>query len=386
MKSFPCIEDLRERAMRNVPKMFFDYAEAGSYNQETLRANRADFEKIKLRQRILVNVDQRSTATTILGESAPVPLALGPIGLGGMMHGDGEILACRAAQAAGIPYTLSTMSINSIEDVAAAVGKPFWFQLYVMRDRGFIKELVQRAAAAKCSALMLTVDLQVLGQRHCDMRNGLTVPPEIKIRNVLDIMTKPAWALSILKGKRKTFGNLAGFVKDSNNINSLAAWTANQFDPTLSWKDVEWIKSIWPGKLILKGILDVDDAKIAVTTGANAISVSNHGGRQLDGAPSAIAALPRIADAVGSEIEVMMDSGIRTGADMMRALALGARSCIVGRSYIYGLGAAGQAGVARAIEILQKEFDVTMALCGVKSIAEINRDVLADSETQRRPQ
>jgi L-lactate dehydrogenase (cytochrome) len=377
---------LRERAMRNVPKMFFDYAEAGSYNQETLRANRADFEKIKLRQRILVNVDQRSTATTILGESAPVPLALGPIGLGGMMHGDGEILACRAAQAAGIPYTLSTMSINSIEDVAAAVGKPFWFQLYVMRDRGFIKELVQRAAAAKCSALMLTVDLQVLGQRHCDMRNGLTVPPEIKIRNVLDIMTKPAWALSILKGKRKTFGNLAGFVKDSNNINSLAAWTANQFDPTLSWKDVEWIKSIWPGKLILKGILDVDDAKIAVTTGANAISVSNHGGRQLDGAPSAIAALPRIADAVGSEIEVMMDSGIRTGADMMRALALGARSCIVGRSYIYGLGAAGQAGVARAIEILQKEFDVTMALCGVKSIAEINRDVLADSETQRRPQ
>jgi L-lactate dehydrogenase (cytochrome) len=386
MKSFPCIEDLRERARRNVPKMFFDYAEAGSYNQETLRANRGDFEKIKLRQRILVNVDQRSTATTILGESAPVPLALGPIGLGGMMHGDGEILACRAAQAAGIPYTLSTMSINSIEDVAAAVGKPFWFQLYVMRDRGFIKELVQRAAAAKCSALMLTVDLQVLGQRHCDMRNGLTVPPEIKIRNVLDIMTKPAWALSILKGKRKTFGNLAGFVKDSNNINSLAAWTANQFDPTLSWKDVEWIKSIWPGKLILKGILDVDDAKIAVTTGANAISVSNHGGRQLDGAPSAIAALPRIADAVGSEIEVMMDSGIRTGADMMRALALGARSCIVGRSYIYGLGAAGQAGVARAIEILQKEFDVTMALCGVKSIAEINRDVLADSETQRRPQ
>jgi L-lactate dehydrogenase (cytochrome) len=386
MNLFPCIEDLRQRARRNVPKMFFDYAEAGSYNQETLRANRADFEKIKLRQRILVNVEQRTTATTILGEQVPVPLALGPIGLGGMMHGDGEILACRAAQAAGIPYTLSTMSINSIEDVAAAVDKPFWFQLYVMRDRGFVKELIQRAAAAKCSALMLTVDLQVIGQRHADMRNGLTVPPELKLKNIIDIATKPAWLFSIAKGKRKTFGNLAGHVKDTTNINSLAKWTAQQFDPTLNWKDVEWIKSLWPGKLILKGILDVDDAKIAVTTGADAISVSNHGGRQLDGAPSAIASLPRIADAVGSEIEVMMDSGIRTGADMMRALALGARSCIVGRSYIYGLGAGGQAGVARAIEILQKELDTTMALCGVKSVADINGDVLADNETQRRPQ
>jgi L-lactate dehydrogenase (cytochrome) len=386
MKALPSIADLRERARRNVPKMFFDYADAGSYNQETLRANRADFEKIKLRQRILRDVDQRSTATTILGEPVPLPLALGPIGLGGMMHGDGEIMACRAAQAAGIPYTLSTMSINSIEDVAAAVDKPFWFQLYVMRDRGFIRELIQRAAAAKCSALMLTVDLQVLGQRHVDVRNGLTVPPEIKLKNVLDIMTKPAWAWSILKGKSKTFGNLSGHVKGMENINSLAAWTARQFDPTLSWKDVEWVKSLWPGKLILKGILDVDDAKIAVTTGADAISVSNHGGRQLDGAPSAISALPRVVDAVGSEIEVMFDSGVRTGADIMRALALGARSCIVGRSYIYGLGAGGQAGVANAIEILRKEFDVTMALCGVKSTAEINREMLADTEQQWRPQ
>jgi L-lactate dehydrogenase (cytochrome) len=385
MKHFPCIEDLREQARRNVPKMFFEYAEAGSYNQETLRANRADFEKLKLRQRILVNVDKRSTATTILGEPVSVPLALGPIGLGGMMHGDGEILACRAAQAMGIPYTLSTMSINSIEDVAAAVDKPFWFQLYVMRDRGFIKELIQRAAAAKCSALMLTVDLQVIGQRHNDIRNGLTVPPELKIRNIIDIMMRPAWALSILKGKRKTFGNLAGHVKDPSNINSLAKWTASQFDPTLNWKDVEWIKSIWPGKLILKGILDVDDARIAVSTGADAISVSNHGGRQLDGAPSAIASLPRIADAVGSEVEVMMDSGVRTGADMMRALALGARSCIIGRSYVYGLGAGGQAGVARAIEILKNELDITMALCGVNKVSEIDRNVLADTETQRRP-
>jgi L-lactate dehydrogenase (cytochrome) len=303
-----------------------------------------------------------------------------------MMYGDGEILACRAAQAAGIPYTLSTMSINSIEDVASAVDKPFWFQLYVMRDRGFIRELIQRAAAAKCSALMLTVDLQVLGQRHCDVRNGLTVPPEIKIRNLIDIATKPAWALSILRSKRKTFGNLAGHVKGMENINSLAQWTASQFDPTLSWKDVEWVKSLWPGKLILKGILDVDDAKIAVTTGADAISVSNHGGRQLDGAPSSIAALPRVVDAVGSEIDVMFDSGIRTGADIVRALALGARSCIVGRSYIYGLGAGGQAGVARAIEILRSELDVTMALCGVKSIAGIDRSILAETEAQRRPQ
>jgi L-lactate dehydrogenase (cytochrome) len=385
MKHIPCIEDLREQARRNVPKMFFEYAEAGSYNQETLRANRADFEKLKLRQRILVNVDKRSTATTILGEPVSVPLALGPIGLGGMMHGDGEILACRAAQAMGIPYTLSTMSINSIEDVAAAVDKPFWFQLYVMRDRGFIKELIHRAAAAKCSALMLTVDLQVIGQRHNDIRNGLTVPPELKIRNIIDIMMRPAWALSILKGKRKTFGNLAGHVKDTSNINSLAKWTASQFDPTLNWKDVEWIKSIWPGKLILKGILDVDDARIAVSTGADAISVSNHGGRQLDGAPSAIASLPRIADAVGSEVEVMMDSGVRTGADMMRALALGARSCIIGRSYVYGLGAGGQAGVARAIEILKNELDITMALCGVNKVSEIDRNVLADTETQQRP-
>jgi L-lactate dehydrogenase (cytochrome) len=383
MKAYPSIEDLRQRARRRVPKMFFDYAEAGSYNQETLRANRADLERIKLRQRILVDVDKRDTSTTIMGEKVALPFALGPIGLGGMMHGDGEILACRAAQAAGIPYTLSTMSINSIEDVAGAVDKPFWFQLYVMRDRGFIRELIQRAAAAKCSALMLTVDLQVLGQRHDDVRNGLTVPPEIKLKNVIDIATKPAWAWSILKGKRKTFGNLAGHVKGMENINSLAQWTASQFDPTLSWKDVEWIRSIWPGKLFLKGVLDVEDARIAAKTGVAAISVSNHGGRQLDGAPSAITALPKIVDAVGSEIEVMMDSGIRTGADMVRALALGAKSCIVGRSYIYGLGAGGEAGVARAIEILGKELDVTMALCGVKNVREIDRRVLADWESNR---
>ncbi len=379
MRTMTCIEDLRQAARRKVPRAFFDYAEAGSYSQETLRANRHDLERVKLRQRVLVDVSQRDLSTTIIGEKAALPLALAPIGLCGMQHGDGEILACRAAQAAGIPFTLSTMSICSIEDVAAAVGRPFWFQLYVMRDRGFIKALIERAAAAKCSALVLTVDLQVLGQRHCDIRNGMTVPPEIKLANLIDIATKPAWAFSILKGKRKTFGNLAGHVRGMENVTSLAQWTASQFDPTLNWKDVEWVRSLWPGKLILKGILDVEDARIAIKTGASALIVSNHGGRQLDGAPSSISALPKVADAVGGDIEVMFDGGIRTGADVLRALALGARSCMIGRSYIYGLGAGGEAGVAKAIEVLGKELDVTMALCGVKSVKDIDRRVIAQA-------
>jgi L-lactate dehydrogenase (cytochrome) len=372
-----CVEDLRQVARRKVPRAFFDYAETGSYAQDTLAANRTDLERIKLRQRVLVDVATRSTATTILGEPVALPLALAPIGLCGMQHGDGEILACRAAHAAGIPFTLSTMSICSIEDVAEAVGKPFWFQLYVMKDRGFIRALVERAAAANCSALVLTVDLQVLGQRHCDIRNGMTVPPEIRIGNLIDIATKPAWALSIARGKRKTFGNIAGHVKGMENVTSLSQWIAGQFDPALSWKDVEWIKSIWPRKLIIKGILDVEDARTAVKSGAAALVVSNHGGRQLDGAPSSIAALPRIAEAVGSEIEVMFDGGIRSGQDILRALALGARSCMSGRAYIYGLGAGGEAGVARAIEIMRKELDVTMALTGVNSIGQIDRKVLA---------
>ena len=376
-RTITCIEDLRARARRKVPRAFFDYAEAGSYSQQTLRANRADLERIALRQRVLVDVSQRDLTTTIIGEKVSLPLALAPIGLCGMQHGDGEILACRAAQAAGIPFTLSTMSICSIEDVAKAVEKPFWFQLYVMRDRGFIRALIERADAAKCSALVLTVDLQVLGQRHCDIRNGMTVPPEIRLANLIDIATKPAWALSILKGKRKTFGNLAGHVRGMENVTSLAQWTASQFDPALSWKDVEWLRSLWPGKLILKGILDVDDAKTAAKTGAAALIVSNHGGRQLDGAPSSISTLPKIADAVGGEIEVMFDGGIRTGQDVVRALALGARSCMIGRAYVYGLGAAGEAGVRRAIEVLGTELDVTMALCGVKSVREIDRRVIA---------
>jgi L-lactate dehydrogenase (cytochrome) len=364
-------------ARRKVPRAFFDYAEAGSYSQETLRANRDDLERIKLRQRVLFNVSQRSLATTILGERVSLPLALAPIGLCGMQHGDGEILACRAAQSAGIPFTLSTMSICSIEDVAQAVDKPFWFQLYVMKDRGFIRALIERAAAAKCSALVLTLDLQVLGQRHCDIRNGMTVPPQIKLGNLIDIATKPAWALSILRGKRKTFGNLAGHVQGMENVNSLAQWTASQFDPALSWKDVEWVRSVWPGKLILKGILDVEDARIAAKAGASALVVSNHGGRQLDGAPSSIAALPKVVEAVGDQIEVMFDGGIRSGQDVLRALARGARSCMIGRSYIYGLGAGGEAGVARAIDILAKELDVTMALCGVSNVSDIDDRVIA---------
>jgi L-lactate dehydrogenase (cytochrome) len=374
-----CIEDMRLLARRRVPRMFFDYADRGSYAEETLRHNRSDLERIKLRQRVLVDVARRDLTTTIAGEPAALPIALAPIGLCGMQWGDGEILACRAAQAAGIPFCLSTMSICAIEDVAAAVERPFWFQLYVMKDRGFVRALIERAIAAKCSALVLTVDLQVLGQRHCDLRNGMTVPPEIRIRNLIDIATKPGWAMSVLRGKRKTFGNLAGHVRGMEDVRSLAQWIAGQFDPALSWKDVEWIRGLWPGKLIIKGLLDVEDARRAATTGATALVVSNHGGRQLDGAMSSIAALPKIVDAVGSQIEIMFDGGIRSGQDVLRALALGARSCMIGRAYLYGLGAGAQAGVARAIEIIRNELDVTMALTGTSRVTDIGPQVLSES-------
>lgn len=380
MKHITCIADLRELAQRRVPRAFFDYADAGSYAEETLRANRADLEKVKLRQRVLIDVDKRDLSTTIVGQKVSLPLALAPIGICGMQHGDGEILAARAANDAGIPFCLSTMSICSIEDVAEATGKPFWFQLYVMRDRDFIKDLIGRAKNAKCSALVLTVDLQILGQRHRDIKNGLTIPPEIRIKNILDIATKPRWAWSILNGRKKTFGNLAGHVKGMDNVNSLSEWTASQFDPTLSWKDVEWVRKLWPGKLILKGILDPDDAKRAAKTGADAIIVSNHGGRQLDGTSSSIAMLPKVADAVGSQIEIMFDGGVRTGSDILRALALGAKSCMIGRAYVWGLGAGGQDGVAKTIDILRKELDVNMALCGVKNVRDIDRDIVTSND------
>ena len=379
MMKMTCIEDLRLEAERRVPKAFFGYAEAGSYAEQTLRANRADMERVHLRQRVMVDVSQRDTGTTILGERVAFPLALAPIGIGGMQWGNGEILACRAAQAAGIPYTLGTLAICSIEDVAGAVEKPFWFQLYVMKDRGFVRSLIERAIAAKCSALVLTVDLQTLGQRHADIKNGLSVPPALKLRNLVNMATKPRWALGVLRGKHLTFGNLAGHVKGKQRISALAEWIGHQFDETLNWKDVEWIRSIWPGKLILKGILDVEDARLAARSGASAIVVSNHGGRQLDGARSTISVLPQVADAVGSEVEVLFDGGIRSGQDVMRALALGARGCLIGRAYIYGLGAGGQAGVARAIEIIRKELDVSMALTGTRRVTEIGRHSLAAS-------
>jgi L-lactate dehydrogenase (cytochrome) len=378
MQTMTCIADLREVARRRVPRAFFDYADGGSYAEQTLNANRADLEQIRLRQRILVDVSRRSTQTTILGEPVSLPLALAPIGALGMQHGDGEILACRAAHAAGIPFILSTMSICSIEQVAAAVDKPFWFQLYVMKDRGFARSLIERAAAAKCSALVLTVDLQILGQRHRDIKNGMTVPPQWTIGKIVDMATKPAWLASVARARSRTFGNLAGYVTgNKEDVSSLSIWIAGQFDTTLNWKDVEWIRSLWPGKIILKGILDPEDARIAAKTGAAALVVSNHGGRQLDGAPSSISALPPIVDAVGSSVEVLFDGGIRSGQDIMRALALGAHACLSGRAYVYGLGAGGEAGVARAIEIMRNELSVTMALTGFNSIDEIDGRAIA---------
>ncbi len=378
MKHVTCIEDLRTLHQRRVPKAFFDYCDRGSYTEDTLRANSDDLQQIKFRQRILVDVSKRDLSTTILGEPSAMPLILAPVGLLGMQHGDGEIHACRAAQAAGIPFTQSTMSICSIEDIAAAVDKPFWFQLYVMKDRGFIKALIERAIAAKCSALVLTVDLQVIGQRHQDIKNGMTVPPEWSLAKLLDFASKPAWVAGVLRGKRRSFGNIVGHVKGTEDLTKLSEWTASQFDTSLNWKDIDWIRSIWPGKLILKGILDVEDAELAAKTGAQAIVVSNHGGRQLDGAPSSIEVLPEIVDSVGSQIEIMFDGGIRTGMDVMRAIALGAKSCMIGRAYAYGLGAAGQEGVAKALDILAKELTTTMGLCGVNTIAEIDEHVLAN--------
>ena len=376
-----CIEDLRVLAQRRVPRMFYDYADSGAWTESTYRANQTDFQRIYLRQRVAIDFSNRTQATTMAGQPVSMPVALAPVGLTGMQHADGEILAARAAAAAGIPFTLSTMSICSIEDVAENTDKPFWFQLYVMKDRDFNNRLIDRAKAAGCSALVLTLDLQILGQRHKDIKNGLTAPPKMTVANLVDIARKPRWWMGMLGTKRRTFRNIVGHAKGVGDTRQLSSWTAEQFDPTLNWDDVKRIKDRWGGKLILKGILDPEDAELAARSGADALIVSNHGGRQLDGAISSIAALPAIAKAVGSRIEVLMDGGIRSGQDVLKALALGAKGVFIGRAYIYGLGALGEAGVAQSLEIIRKELDITMALCGVRDVKQVNGDILVKGNT-----
>ncbi|WP_295550973.1 alpha-hydroxy acid oxidase [uncultured Pseudacidovorax sp.] len=370
------IEDLRVLAQKRVPRMFYEYADSGAWTEGTYRANEEDFQKIKLRQRVAVNLENRSTATTMVGVPAKMPVAIAPVGLTGMQHADGEIHAARAAEKFGIPFTLSTMSICSIEDIAQNTTAPFWFQLYMMRDRDAMARMIDRCKAAKCSALVLTLDLQVIGQRHKDLKNGLTAPPRPTLKNILNLATKPRWVMGMAQTKRRTFRNLVGHVKGVSDMSSLAAWTNEQFDPRLSWADIEWVKQQWGGKLILKGIMVEEDARMAADAGADAIVVSNHGGRQLDGAPSSISALPAIVDAVGHRLEVWMDGGIRSGQDVLKAWALGARGTMIGRSMVYGLGAMGEAGVTRALQIIHKELDTTMAFCGHTQLRNVDRSIL----------
>ncbi len=370
------IEDLRVLAEKRVPRMFYDYADSGSWTESTYRANESDFQKIKLRQRVAVNMEGRSTATTMIGQPVAMPVAIAPTGLTGMQHADGEILAARAAKKFGIPFTLSTMSICSIEDVAKHAGEGFWFQLYVMKDRPFIERLIDRAKAANCSALVLTLDLQILGQRHKDLKNGLSAPHKLTLANMFNIATKPRWALGMLGTSRRQFGNIVGHVSGVADMSSLSSWTASQFDPCLNWDDVAWIQKRWGGKLILKGIQDVEDAKLAVQSGADALIVSNHGGRQLDGAQSSIEALPAIVSEVGDQIEVHMDGGIRSGQDVVKAYALGAKGVYIGRSMLYGLGAMGEEGVTKALEIIHKELDLTMAFCGRMQMDKVDKSIL----------
>ncbi|HCN87711.1 MAG TPA: L-lactate dehydrogenase [Oxalobacteraceae bacterium] len=370
------IEDLRILAEKRVPRMFYDYADSGSWTESTYRANSTDFGGMKFRQRVAVNMQNRTLQTTMAGQTVAMPVAIAPTGLTGMQHADGEILAARAAEKFGIPFTLSTMSICSIEDIAAHTSAPFWFQLYVMKDRKFIERLIDRAKAAKCSALMLTLDLQILGQRHKDLKNGLSAPPRLTLANILNMMTKPRWCMGMLQTPRRSFGNIVGHASDVSDMSSLASWTAQQFDPALSWDDVQWIKQRWGGKLILKGIMDAEDARLAVQSGADALIVSNHGGRQLDGAPSSISALPAIVDAVGSQIEVHMDGGIRSGQDVIKALALGAKGAYIGRAFLYGLGAMGEEGVGKCLDIIRNELDLTMAFCGLTDIKKVDSRIL----------
>lgn len=371
------IEDLRRLAQSRVPRMFYDYADSGSWTEQTYRENQSDFAKIKLRQRVAVNLENRSTATTMIGQNVAMPVAIAPTGLTGMQHADGEMLAARAAKKFGVPFTLSTMSICSIEDVSQATGgHPFWFQLYVMRDRDYINRLIDRAKAANCSALVLTLDLQILGQRHKDLKNGLSAPPKPTVANILNLLTKPRWCMAMAQTQRRQFGNIVGHVQGVDNMGDLAAWTASQFDPALNWGDIEWIKNRWGGKLIIKGIMDERDAQLCVDAGADALIVSNHGGRQLDGAESSISVLPRIVDAVGSKIEVHMDGGIRSGQDVLKARALGAKGTYIGRAFLYGLGAMGEAGVTKALEIIHRELDLTMAFSGHTRIDNVGADIL----------
>jgi L-lactate dehydrogenase (cytochrome) len=370
------IEDLRVLAQQRVPRMFYDYADSGSWTESTYRANEADFGRILLRQRVAVNMDNRTTRTRMVGEEVAMPVAIAPVGLTGMQHADGEILVARAAKKFGIPFTLSTMSICSIEDIAAATQAPFWFQLYWMRDRDFMERLMDRAKAAGCSTLVLTLDLQVLGQRHKDLKNGMTAPPKPTLANIVNLMMKPRWCLGMAGTRRHGFGNLIGHAKGVSDMSSLSAWTREQFDPQLDWNDVAWIRKRWGGRLILKGIQDVEDAQLAAHSGAEAMIVSNHGGRQLDGAPSSISALPAIVDAVGHKIEVHMDGGIRSGQDVLKAIALGAKGTYIGRAMVYGLGAMGEEGVTKALEIIHKELDITMAFCGRTDINTVDRGIL----------
>jgi L-lactate dehydrogenase (cytochrome) len=377
LSKITCIEDLRLIAKRRVPRMFYDYADSGAWTEGTYRSNEADFQGIKLRQRVAVNMQGRSTRTTMIGQDVAMPVAIAPTGLTGMQHADGEILGAKAAKAFGIPFTLSTMSICSLEDIAEHTNRhPFWFQLYVMKDRDFIERLIERAKAANCSALQLTLDLQILGQRHKDIKNGLSAPPKPTLANIINLATKPRWCLGMMGTRRHSFGNIVGHAKGVGDLSSLSSWTSEQFDPALNWGDVEWIKKRWGGKLILKGVMDAEDARLAANSGADALVVSNHGGRQLDGAPSSIKALPAIADAVGKDIEVWMDGGIRSGQDVLKARALGARGTLIGRSFLYALGAFGEAGVTRALEIIHKELDVTMAFCGHTQIDTVDKAIL----------
>jgi L-lactate dehydrogenase (cytochrome) len=383
MAAITNIEDLRRIAMRRVPRVMFEYVDSGSYDEITMRANRSELQALRFRQRVLVDATGRSMASEMLGERVAMPIALAPTGLTGLVHGDGEILAARAAQAAGIRFCLSTMSICTIEDIAQTTTQPFWFQLYVFKDRGFSETVIERAKAANCSALFVTVDLPLRGQRHADIKNGLTVPPQLTVQNVFDIATKPAWMLRVLFGKRRTFGNIDAYLKGKSVSESRVNWSQQHFDQTLSWRDIAWVRKLWPGKLVLKGILDVEDAKLAVAAGADAIVVSNHGGRQLDGAPATATVLPDIASAVGDRIEVLFDGGIRSGQDVLKALALGAKGCLIGRAFLYGLGAMGEAGDTKALDIIRNELDISMILTGTKDLRNVSRDLLYDAVTER---